>query len=78
MHSISLSAYSDFPFTNYTSGFSGILDYLFYETSAFELLKVIPIPSLEKITELVALPSRTIPSDHLALVFDLKLKTKVE
>ena len=73
-HSINMSAYADFPYTNYTGGFIGLLDYVFYETSAFELEKVIPIPSVEKVIEHTAMPSKVLPSDHCALVFDLKIK----
>ena len=74
MHSLNFSAYADFPFTNCTNGFEGILDYVFYEANNFELVKVIPLPSVERVKENVALPSKLIPSDHLALVFDLKIK----
>lgn len=74
LHSVGLSAFADFPYTNYTVGFNGILDYVFYETGAFELEKVIPIPTLEKVKENIAMPSKVIPSDHCALVFELKIK----
>lgn len=55
IHSLSLSAYTDFPFTNCTAAFEAILDYVFYETDAFELTKVIPLPSVERVKENVAL-----------------------
>jgi hypothetical protein len=47
---------------------------VFYESNLFELTKVIPLPSVEKVKENVALPSKYIPSDHLPLVFELRTK----
>ena len=74
MHSLSLSAYADFPFTNCIGAFEGILDYVFYESNAFDLTKVIPIPSVEKCKENTALPSQYMPSDHLPIIFELLAK----
>ena len=59
-------------FTNYTSGFSGCLDYIFYQRSKFQVDQVIPLPSLEEVTQHTALPSIVFPSDHIALIADLK------
>lgn len=73
-HSLDLSIYADFRYTNYVVAFQATIDHLFYETSAFELTRVIAMPSHEKVTELVALPSILAPSDHLAIVFEFKLK----
>lgn len=73
-HTLNLGAYTDFPFTNCIGAFEGILDYVFYEQEFFELSKVIPLPSIEKVKENTALPSVYIPSDHLALVFEFKIK----
>ncbi|EFX70394.1 hypothetical protein DAPPUDRAFT_112677 [Daphnia pulex] len=38
------------PFTNYTSGFSGCLDYIFFEKSKLVVEQVVPLPSLEEVT----------------------------
>ncbi|CAG9858960.1 unnamed protein product [Phyllotreta striolata] len=59
-------------YTNYTSGFSDCLDYIFYETDNLEVSQVVPLPSHEEVTANVALPSVVFPSDHIALVSDLK------
>ena len=74
IHSLNMSAYTDFPFTNCVLGFEGILDYVFFESNAFELARVIPLPSVEKLKEKTALPSQYIPSDHLPLVFEFEVK----
>jgi mRNA deadenylase 3'-5' endonuclease subunit Ccr4 len=50
------------------------LDYIFYETERFELTKVVPLPSVEKVKEFVALPNKFIPSDHLPVVMEFKMK----
>ena len=59
-------------YTNYTVGYCGVLDYIFFDSDNLELERVIPLPSHEEVTEFVALPSIYFPSDHLALVADLK------
>jgi len=53
------------PFTNFTSEFHGCLDYIFYPTSRLAVGQVIPLPSLEEITQHTALPSIVMPSDHI-------------
>ncbi|KAK2874788.1 hypothetical protein Q8A67_021941 [Cirrhinus molitorella] len=61
-------------YTNYVGGFQGCLDYIFVEPSVLQVEQVIPLPSLQEITTCVALPSVSHPSDHIALVCDLKWK----
>lgn len=73
-HSLEFSIYSDFPFTNYVVYFQETIDHLFYETNSFEMANVVPIPPLEKVIEFTALPSKYMPSDHIAIIFDLKIK----
>ena len=59
-------------YTNFTTGFQDTLDYIFVDHTYFSEAEVIPFPSHEEVTANVALPSYTFPSDHLALVCDLK------
>lgn len=61
-------------FTNYVGGFQGCLDYIFVEPHVLQVEQVIPLPSLQEVTTCVALPSVSHPSDHIALVCDLKWK----
>ncbi|PAA87135.1 hypothetical protein BOX15_Mlig012203g1 [Macrostomum lignano] len=71
-HSLSLAAaYEPQPFTNYTGGFSGHLDHIFFDTELLKLQGTVPLPRLEDIHPLTALPNRCYPSDHLALIADL-------
>nr|CAD7447309.1 unnamed protein product [Timema bartmani] len=74
-HSLLLgSAYGTPAFTNFTAGFSGCLDYIFYQIDQLEITQVVPLPSIEDVTEHTALPSVVFPSDHVALVADLRWK----
>lgn len=74
-HSFKLkSACGEPAYTNYVGGFHGCLDYIFIDFDAFEVEQVIPLPSHEEVTTHQALPSVSHPSDHIALVCDLKWK----
>ena len=74
-HDFSLFSACGFPsFTNYTAGFKGSLDYIFADKKYFEVASVLPLPDEEELSTHLALPSVVMPSDHLALVCDLKWK----
>nr|XP_030139255.3 2',5'-phosphodiesterase 12 [Taeniopygia guttata] len=68
------SACGEPAYTNYVGGFHGCLDYIFIDRNALEVEQVIPLPSHEEITTHQALPSVSHPSDHIALICDLKWK----
>lgn len=53
--------------TNYTQSFKAVLDYIFIDSVHLGVEMVVPMPS-----ELVPLPTAHFPSDHLALIADLK------
>ncbi|XP_015031949.2 2',5'-phosphodiesterase 12 [Drosophila willistoni] len=61
--------------TNYTTLFSGCLDYIFYNGNSFDLLQSVPLPTHEQIVANEAIPSVCFPSDHVALAADLKFKS---
>uniref|UniRef100_A0A8C0VTA3 Phosphodiesterase 12 n=1 Tax=Cyanistes caeruleus TaxID=156563 RepID=A0A8C0VTA3_CYACU len=69
-----LSACGEPAYTNYVGGFHGCLDYIFIDRNALEVEQVIPLPSHEEVTTHQALPSVSHPSDHIALICDLKWK----
>ncbi|KAM9326803.1 2',5'-phosphodiesterase 12 [Gastrophryne carolinensis] len=68
------SACGEPAYTNYVAGFNGCLDYIFIDSERLEVEQVIPMPSHEEVTSHVALPSVSHPSDHIALVCDVKWK----
>ncbi|DBA65768.1 TPA: hypothetical protein ACH3X2_002808 [Trebouxia sp. C0005] len=57
------------PFTNYVRGYSGLLDYIWYEPQRMKVERAIPLPSLEEVKAFI--PSERFPSDHLSVVCDL-------
>ncbi|XP_014358348.2 2',5'-phosphodiesterase 12 isoform X1 [Papilio machaon] len=62
------------PFTNFTVGFADCLDYIFYDKNNIEVEQVIPFPSIEELRAHTALPSIVFPSDHIAIISDLRFK----
>ena len=55
------------PFTNYVRGYSGLLDYIWYEPQRLKVERAIPLPSLEEVQAFI--PSQRFPSDHLSVSF---------
>lgn len=62
-------------YTNFTHAFAACLDYIFYQSDRFEVEQIIPLPTNEELRAHIAIPSVVFPSDHVALVADLKFKT---
>ncbi|KAK3909043.1 2',5'-phosphodiesterase 12 [Frankliniella fusca] len=60
------------PFTNYTVGFSGCLDYIYYQTDSLQVKEVYPLYTDEEIKKYTALPNIVFPSDHIALISDIQ------
>ncbi|KAJ9533130.1 hypothetical protein QJQ45_018236, partial [Haematococcus lacustris] len=52
------------PFTNYTSGYKALLDYVWLEPSRLQVVACAPTPSEQELGGFI--PSATFPSDHLA------------
>ena len=73
-HSLNLEAFENFPFTISFEGFSGVIDFVFYEKNAFELKKVLPLPYGDKLDKQTPFPNQYQPSDHLAIIFEFKIK----
>ncbi|CAH2104750.1 unnamed protein product [Euphydryas editha] len=61
-------------YTNFTQGFADCLDYIFYEKDNLQVEQVIPFPSTEELKTHTALPSIVFPSDHIAIISDLKFR----
>ncbi|GFT17840.1 2',5'-phosphodiesterase 12 [Nephila pilipes] len=74
-HTLSLdSACGTPPYTNYTEGFVGCLDYIFYNKAHLQVEDMVPFPNHELVIKNTALPSRVFPSDHIALICTLGWK----
>lgn len=59
-------------FTNFTADFKGCLDYIFYDKRNIKLLQFVPFIDESILSQHTALPNVVFPSDHLALVADLR------
>jgi len=60
------------PYTNYTSGYQALLDYVWYDPQRLTVTKQLPQPSHHLLSGFI--PSQNFPSDHLAVVYDLAFK----
>lgn len=67
-------AYENIEYTNYTPGFHGCLDYIYYEKEQVKVLQAVPPPYHEDVVATGGIPSDVFPSDHIALVADLSLQ----
>lgn len=56
--------------TNYVRGYSGLLDYVFFQPEHMSAREVLPLPSMAELAGWI--PSQRFPLDHLSLVFDLE------
>lgn len=61
-------------YTNFTHAFAACLDYIFYQSDRLDVEQVVPLPALEELKSHIAIPSVVFPSDHVALVADLRFK----
>lgn len=60
-------------FTNYTIGFKECIDYIFYRSDKLKVTKVVDLPDEDQLSTHLAIPSVVFPSDHIALVTELKI-----
>ncbi|KAI8577796.1 hypothetical protein K450DRAFT_250045 [Umbelopsis ramanniana AG] len=78
-HDLNLrSAYSslnELPFTNYTPGYKGVLDYIFPSANTFSVSGVLGPIDKEYISRQVGFPNPHFPSDHIPIMCELVLKT---
>ncbi|KAI8062743.1 Endonuclease/exonuclease/phosphatase, partial [Gongronella butleri] len=59
-------------YTNYTIGFKGVLDYIFYSSNLLEPLAVLGPLDRDYMATQVSLPTPHFPSDHIPLVTELR------
>jgi mRNA deadenylase 3'-5' endonuclease subunit Ccr4 len=61
-------------YTNYTTDFKDILDYIYFDATTMEVLRVHPFPPEAELRRDTAIPSEVFPSDHVAVVVDLNYR----
>jgi CCR4-NOT transcription complex subunit 6 len=79
-HSLPLkSAYTnvDINFTNYTPGFKGVIDYVWFDSEAMTVSGVLGGVDREYMKNVVGFPNWHHPSDHIPLVVGVKLRQNV-
>ena len=64
--------FDEVKYTTFVNNFVDVLDHIFYDPNLLVRTKYIDQPSHEDIIANVGLPSRVIPSDHIAQIVDLK------
>lgn len=58
-----------YEFTNYVRGYTGLLDYVFYQPERMRAREPLSLPGAAELAGWI--PSQRFPSDHISLVFDL-------
>lgn len=64
----------ELPFTNYTPGFTGVLDYVMYSTSSLNCTGLLGEVDPEYLKRVPGFPNLHYPSDHLLLQSEFKGK----
>jgi len=60
-------------FTNYTGGFKGVLDYMWYSSELLRPLSTSPVPKEDEIRDIgIAMPSVGFSSDHILIMADMR------
>ncbi len=65
-------------FTNYTPGFTDVVDYIWYSTNALQVTGLLGDVDKEYLQRVPGFPHYHFPSDHLALLAEFLVKTKKE
>jgi len=65
-------------FTNYTPGFVGVIDHIFYSTNALETVSLLGGVDPEYMKRVPGFPNYHFPSDHLSLLAEFSVKARKE
>ncbi|KAF6826500.1 Glucose-repressible alcohol dehydrogenase transcriptional effector [Colletotrichum plurivorum] len=64
------------PFTNYTPGFSDVIDYLWYSTNTLEVVDLLGPPDAEHLKRVPAFPNYHFPADHIQIMAEFVIKAR--
>jgi CCR4-NOT transcription complex subunit 6 len=67
---------NELPFTNYTSNFTGVVDYIYYATGSLGVRGLLGEVDEEYLARVPGFPNVHFPSDHLALFAEFQLKSR--
>ncbi len=65
-------------FTNYTPGFTGTIDYIWYSANSLEVVSVLGPPEPEYLTRTPAFPYWHFPADHIQIMSEFVIKSRKE
>ena len=65
-------------FTDYTPGFTGVIDYIWYSTNALEVTALLGPVDPEYMRRVPGFPNYHFPSDHLSLLAEFSIKGRKE
>lgn len=68
----------EMPFTNYTPGFSGVIDYIWYSNNALEAVSVLGAMDSADIKRIPAFPNWWFPADHIQIMAEFAFKGRKE
>lgn len=74
----SYSNIGELSFTNYTPGFTGVIDYIWYSTTALNATGLLGEVDREYMQRVPGFPNYHFPSDHLALLAEFTFKGRKE
>ncbi|KAK1996916.1 endonuclease/Exonuclease/phosphatase [Colletotrichum falcatum] len=66
----------EMPFTNYTPGFSDVIDYLWYSTNTLEVVDILGPPDAEYLKRVPAFPNYHFPADHIQIMAEFVIKAR--
>ncbi len=65
-------------FTNYTPGFTGVIDYIWYSTNTLHVTGLLGEVDKDYLRRVPGFPNYHFPSDHLALLAEFMVKPRKE
>jgi CCR4-NOT transcription complex subunit 6 len=74
----SYSSIGEMAFTNYTPGFQGVLDYIWYSTNTLQVVGLLGDIDKEYLKRVPGFPNYHFPSDHVALYAQYVVKSRKE
>ncbi|KAJ2904435.1 endonuclease/Exonuclease/phosphatase [Zalerion maritima] len=66
----------ELPFTNYTPGFDGVIDYIWFSTNTMEVVELLGPPDKEYLKRVPGFPHYHFPTDHIQLLADFVIKAR--
>ncbi|KAJ4165756.1 hypothetical protein LMH87_007376 [Akanthomyces muscarius] len=68
----------EMPFTNYTPGFTGVIDYIWYSNNALEAVEVLGAMDNADLKRIPAFPNWWFPADHIQIMAEFAFKARKE